>query len=666
MTNRATAFASEPDRWNDLRQSDARFRALVEYGFDGVVVVDGSGLIQYASPAATRSLGYQTSELVGRHFESLMQDPDAGRRIFTRVLQQPQTPIHDRLWVRHKEGGFRLIEFIASNRIDEPSIRGVVGNFVDVTDRLAAERTLRDTEVKFAKVFENSPLAMSISDLDSGRILESNPAFSRLAGYAPEEVIGRTSAELQLWDDPSPRARVLTRLRGGEVITNLEAILKTRSGQRRRVLVSLDRLDLPGRGSPAYISVVVDITERHQLEEQFRQAQKMEAVGRLAGGVAHDFNNLLTAIIGYSELLISHRAIPPDAATDLQEILKAGHSAAALTRQLLAFSRRQALEPKVFNLNDTIVHVAGIVRRLVGEDIDIVTTLDRNLAPILADRGQVEQVILNLTVNARDAMPSGGVLTIETANVVLDESFIAQHRGAANGPHVMLSVSDTGIGMDDAVKSRLFEPFFTTKERGKGTGLGLATIYGIVKQSGGSIWVYSEPGLGSTFKIYLPATAAAAGSTAGSSQADAAPLTGSETILVVEDQEDVRSLVRQSLSRHGYDVLTAASPSEAQRIAESRRIDLLLTDVVMPGMSGRALARTLQRSAPHLRVLYMSGYADDAVLRHGLIEAGLDLLQKPFSIKTLAARVRQVLDTEPPNGGPAGVGPGSDRGQTPV
>jgi PAS domain S-box-containing protein len=750
-----------------LRQNEARFRALVEYGFDGIAVIDQDGIVRYASPAGIRTLGFGQSELVGHHFEQLTTEKEEAFRLFGQVKEQPDVPIRGRLHLRRKNGLVRLIEFVASNRLSEPSIRGIVCNFTDVTEQFDAERTLRNTEAKlrglfesnvvnitfgdatghiheandaflemvgatraeleagelnwmtltppeslatniaaheelsragkvtafekqyqrhdgsrvwtlmslaklpgtdgetvalsidvtqkkaieqalidserkFSKIFETSPLAIYISDLHSDRIVESNPAFSRLSGYSQQEALDRTGAELQLWEDPSMRDTLLARLRAGETVTNVEALFTAKGGQRRRVLVSFDRLELPGRGSEAVVAVMVDITDRHQLEEQFRQAQKMEAVGRLAGGVAHDFNNLLTAIIGYSELLTSHEGLPADAAVDLQEILKAGHSAASLTRQLLAFSRQQALEPKVFDLNDEIRHVSGIVGRLVGEDVKIVTTLDPNLALIQADAGQIEQVIFNLAVNARDAMPAGGVLTIETSNVVLDDSFVAHHRGAAIGPHVMLSVGDTGVGMDDEVKLRLFEPFFTTKERGKGTGLGLATIYGIVKQSGGSIWVYSELGLGSTFKIYLPSTSEPRSDIA--QQPEPSQLTGTETILVVEDQEDVRALVRQSLTRHGYDVLTAATPSEAQRLALGRKLDLLLTDVVMPEMSGRVLARTLHESMPRLRVLYMSGYADDTVVRHGLVEAGLELLQKPFTVRALVSRVRQVLD----------------------
>ncbi|HTU23282.1 MAG TPA: HDOD domain-containing protein [Gemmataceae bacterium] len=384
-------------------------------------------------------------------------------------------------------------------------------------------------------------------------------------------------------------------------------------------------------------------------EEQLRQAQKMEAIGQLAGGVAHDFNNLLTIISGYSDLLLNGLLGPQDAAREaVLEIRKAAERAATLTRQLLAFSRRQVLTPQVLVLNSVVQDMDKMLRRLICEDIQLTSHLADNLDPVKADPGQIEQVLLNLAVNARDAMPQGGRLTIETANVVLDETYTRSHPGLRPGPFVMLAVTDTGCGMDAATQARIFEPFFTTKGPGKGTGLGLATVYGIVKQSGGSIYVYSEVGHGTSFKVYLPRTdetlappVRPAESTPLSSRAG-----GQETLLIVEDDDSVRALTRTVLRGQSYHVVEAVDADEALRWVEehTQPIHLLVTDVVMPGMSGRALAERLTALRPELKVLYVSGYTDDAVVRHGLLEAEIAFLQKPFTPASLARKVRELLD----------------------
>ncbi|HLQ59905.1 MAG TPA: ATP-binding protein, partial [Gemmatimonadales bacterium] len=387
-----------------------------------------------------------------------------------------------------------------------------------------------------------------------------------------------------------------------------------------------------------------DVTEQRHLEEQFRQSQKMEAVGQLAGGIAHDFNNLLTAILGNTQLLL--RDLPPGDAKrgDVEEIRKASERAASLTRQLLAYSRRQMLQPKVLDLNVVVAEMDKMLRRLIGEHIALVAALQSDLGHVRADPNQIEQVIVNLAVNARDAMPDGGKLTIETANVDLDETFAQAHLGSVPGAYAMLAVTDTGHGMDVNVRAHLFEPFFTTKEVGKGTGLGLATVYGIVKQSGGYISVYSERGRGSTFKIYLPRIATPSATPAAPPRVGAAR--GSETVLVVEDELAVLTLSRRALEAQGYVVLAASDAAAALRVVERHggTIHLLLTDVVMPGMSGRDLADRLTAQRPGIRVLYMSGYPGDAVVQHGTLPSGSAFLQKPFSPDGLARKVRDVLD----------------------
>jgi two-component system cell cycle sensor histidine kinase/response regulator CckA len=381
------------------------------------------------------------------------------------------------------------------------------------------------------------------------------------------------------------------------------------------------------------------------LEEELRQAQKIESVGRLAGGIAHDFNNLLTAINGYADLMLDE--LPPGDRwrASITEIRRAGERAAELTGQLLAFSRRQLLQPRVIDLNALIADSTKMLGRLLGEDIELITMLDSRLGHVTADAGQVHQIVLNLALNARDAMPQGGKLILETQNVAFEEDLAQQHPSITPGSYVMLAVSDNGCGMDQETLSHIFEPFFTTKEPTKGTGLGLSTVYGIVKQSGGSIFVYSEPGNGATFKIYLPRIDQPV-SRSREQGAESETLRGSETVLVVEDEEVVRKLIDQALRKYGYEVLEAASGAEALQVCEAHRtrIPLMITDVVMPQMSGRELAARLRDRHPETRVLYMSGYTDDAVVRHGLLDASMSFLQKPFTPGVLVRKVREALD----------------------
>jgi signal transduction histidine kinase len=398
-----------------------------------------------------------------------------------------------------------------------------------------------------------------------------------------------------------------------------------------------------------------DITEREEaeaehirLEQQLIQAQKMEAVGRLAGGVAHDFNNLLTIINGFAALL-TQRTSPEDPRRAwLQEILLAGERAASLTRQLLAFGHRQVLDPRVLNLNSVLADIENMLRRLIGEDVELVTTLQPELGRVKVDAGQIEQVIMNLAVNARDAMPEGGKLLIETSNVEIDEDYARSHANMTPGKYVMVAVSDTGCGMDLDTQAHLFEPFFTTKEEGRGTGLGLATVYGIVEQSGGFIWVYSEPGRGSTFKIYFPRVEEDV-PTAEMAEVPAEPGTGTETVLVVEDEGGVRSLVCETLASYGYKVLEAAGAAQALQIAEQHTepIHLLLTDVVMPQTGGKELVKQLCTLHPEAKVLYMSGYTDDAMVRRGILEGGMPFLQKPFAATALLVKISEVLGVKP-------------------
>jgi signal transduction histidine kinase/CheY-like chemotaxis protein len=385
--------------------------------------------------------------------------------------------------------------------------------------------------------------------------------------------------------------------------------------------------------------------ERAKIEDQLRQAHKMESIGRLAGGVAHDFNNILTGIGGYTELVLDRLDTASPLREDLGEVQRLAKRAADLTQQLLAFSRRQPLEPRILNLNDTVADTSKMLKRVIGEDIDFQFAPAPDLGNVRADPGQIEQILMNLAVNSRDAMPTGGKLTIETANIELDAEYAGRHVAVAPGPYVMLAVSDTGCGMDAATKERLFEPFFTTKEKGKGTGLGLATVYGIVKQHGGNIWVYSEPGKGATLKIYLPRVAEAVSNVGPAVEPETAR--GEEMILVVEDEAPVYAFAERVLKARGYAVVIARSAEEAQRVfsVQEKTVSLLLTDVVLPGMNGRVLYDLLKSKKPDLKVLYMSGYTDNAIVHQGVLDAGITFIQKPFTTEMLARKVRQVLDS---------------------
>jgi signal transduction histidine kinase len=404
-----------------------------------------------------------------------------------------------------------------------------------------------------------------------------------------------------------------------------------------------------------YVATKRDITHELQLEEQYRQAQKMEAIGLLAGGIAHDFNNLLTAINGFAEL--SQMRLPPDSPIQklVGNILHSGKRAADLVGQMLTFSRKQIIESIILDLNSVVADMEKMLRRVIGEHIRMETDLAPDLWPVEADPTQIEQIIVNLAVNARDAMPNGGWLTIETSNVFLDEDYAAGHLGVEPGEHVLLAISDTGFGMSDEVQARIFEPFFTTKEMGKGTGLGLATVYGIVKQSGGHIWVYSEPGQGTTFKIYLPCAVEAIATSFRDNQTNHL-LRGTETILLVEDEPAVRELATLILQEQGYKVLEAANGQEALRLSQehNEKIQLLLTDVVMPGMGGKELAEQLDQTRSDLKILFMSGYADSIIAHHGVLELDIPFMEKPFSSHTLTYKVREVLDGS--NNGEIGEG----------
>lgn len=513
----------------------------------------------------------------------------------------------------------------------------------DITDRRRVENALRVSEEKFWNAFRISPDSVNLNRLRDGLFIEINEGFTRLVGYEPDEVIGKTSEELCIWADPEDRDELLRRLDRDGVAQDFECGIRRKDGKVGTALMAARVLVMDGE--PFILSITRDITERVKLEEQLRQAQKMEAVGRLAGGIAHDFNNLLTVILGYCDVLLSR--LPPGdrSAGEIREIRKAGDAAAALTGQLLAFGRKQVLNLRPTAINALVSQMENMLRRVLGETVSLKTRLEPELWTVRADVNQLQQVVMNLAINARDAMPGGGGLAIETRNVEVDKDRPARPPDCPPGKYAVLSVADTGHGMDEATVREIFEPFFTTREMGKGSGLGLATVHGIVRQSGGFIEVDTRPGGGSTFRVFLPRVEAPAEALPAWT-APAKAQGGGETVLLVEDSDVVRFYAVEILKAGGYEVLVAGNGEEALRIAAEhpRPTDLLVTDLVMPGLNGKELADRLRATWPGLKVLFVSGYPEEASGKKRLVEDGSHFLGKPFKPNDLLGTVRKILD----------------------
>ena len=632
---------------SERKQAEVQLRelaAIVESSRDAIVGRTLDGTVTSWNAAAERLFGYSAQEMVGRSFTILApfertSELDAINEQLARgeVVAQFET-------VRVQKDGTRIeVESTISPVVDDSGrVVGASSISRDITERKRVDAALRLSEARYRDLFENATDLIAMVDLDS-RLTMVNASFVRALGYTRDELIGRPLREFvpPEWHERLEDARV--RKIGDDVDgTTYDHELITKDGRRLQVEVASRVIEVDGH--PVGVEAICrDITERRHLEEQLRQAQRLEAIGRLAGGIAHDFNNLLTVISGYADALLEEG--DPAAQSELKEIAAAAERATILTRQLLAFSRRQVLQPRVLDLNEVVEGITPMLMRLIGEDIDLVTSLDPGLEHVQADPNQIEQVLLNLVINARDAMPQGGKLTIGTGNTDLEESYVVDHPEARIGRHATLTVSDNGVGMDADTVARVFEPFFTTKAVGTGTGLGLSTVYGIVKQSGGNTWIYSEPGRGSTFKVYLPAADGPLTAFRHDRPEIDIPM-GTETILIVEDEDSVRTLAAGMLRRRGYTVLATGSVEEALRLATNKdqRIDLLLTDLVMPEMNGQELAKGIIERIPTVRVLFMSGYADEAVTRHGAIEAGAAYLEKPFTGRDLAHMVRETLD----------------------
>ena len=521
-----------------------------------------------------------------------------------------------------------------------------------LVERARSEEALRESEERYRLLFDSNPHPMWVYDLETLSFLAVNSAAVHRYGYSRQEFLAMTVKDIRPPEQVPALLEAVANVRDGDGI-NPSGVWKHRRKDGTVIDVEITSHPIDFTGRRAEFVLAHDVTKRRvteealrKSEEQLRQSQKLEAVGRLAGGVAHDFNNLLTVITGYSDLLLRKIEGEDPMRSKVGEIKKAAERAANLTRQLLAFSRKQVLEPRVMVLNETVAEMDKMLKRLIGEDVELVTVLDPQLRSVNVDPGQIEQVLMNLCVNARDAMPEGGKLTVETGNVYLDSAYALSHGSVRPGWYTMLAVSDTGHGMDAETQERIFEPFFTTKETGKGTGLGLATVYGIVKQSGGNIWVYSEPGHGTTFKVYLPAVEEEAVEEANAAVPHVPR--GTETILLVEDEEAVRALLQDILEAEGYTVLVAHDGHDALRECERHEgpIHMVMTDVVMPRMSGRELVERLGGGkCAHVKVLYMSGYTDDAIVRHGVLDEGVSFLQKPFTPDAALRKVRETLDS---------------------
>ena len=624
---------------DEIRRSEGRFRRVVESNMLGIFFWARGGEITDANGAFLNMVGYTRDDLGTARMHWKEMTPPEYCQMDEKALRELAASGVCETYEKEFTGkdGNRISILMGAAKFEVEENSGVA--FVlDISDRKRAEESVMNSESQFRALFENALDAVLISD-DLGLYVDANPAACELLGMPYDVVIGCKLTDFTERVPKTPASHTQQQfLEAGA--TNRVFSLARLDGTIVEVDSTMTANFLPGR----HLSILRDVTERRKLEEQLRQSQRLESVGMLAGGIAHDFNNLLTVITGYADLTQTRLDKADPLARYIEEINKAAVRAASLTRQLLAFSRRQVLQPKVLDLNSVIANIEKMLSRLVGEDMELRTSLAPELGRVKADPGQIEQVIMNLAVNARDAMPKGGKITIETANVYLDEEYARQHIAVKPGWYVLLAVSDNGHGMDAETQKSIFEPFFSTKPVGKGTGLGLATVYGIVKQSSGNIWVYSEVGVGSSFKIYLPLVEgeiAEAPEAVAQLQARA----GTETILLAEDEEIVRNLARESLKLYGYQVLDAATAGEAMLIAEQHDgpIHLLLTDVVMPRMNGKELAERMGSLRPDMRVLYMSGYTDQSIVHHGVLDEGIAFIGKPFTPNALVLKVAEVL-----------------------
>jgi PAS domain S-box-containing protein len=629
-----------------LLEREALFHLISENAADMIAVVDMEGRRIYNSLSYQSVLGYSPEELqASSAFEQIHPDDREQVRKAAEEARVRGSGKTLEYRFRHKNGNWLFIESTSSvirNAKGEPEKLVIVNR--DITERKKTEEALRRSETGFRTVVEDAPYGIFRANAKA-RLLQVNPALQTMLGYESEEELLHSDLANDIFRQAGEYQRMIDQLIRAEEFKDMEMEWKRKDGTPITVRCS-GRRGGEGNGSPAYFEVFAeDVTEKRILERQLRMAQKMEAIGRLSGGIAHDFNNLLGVIIGYSALLKRKLTESKALFDHALEIEKAGQRAASLTKQLLAFSRQQVLTPSVLNLNTLATDMEKMLPRLLGEDIEVRLVLDSELGQVKADQSQIEQVIMNLAVNARDAMPVGGKLRILTSNVELDREYARSHPGSKTGHFVMLSVTDTGTGMDSETLAHIFEPFFTTKERGKGTGLGLATVYGVVKQSNGYIWVDSKLGEGTSFQVYLPRHNEQVLVEEQKNDTEE-KLRGSESILLVEDADPLRKLAHTFLESAGFHVMTAESGERAMEVVAGYlgTFDLLLTDVIMPGMNGRVLSEQLLPRQPGMKVLYMSGYTDSFIAGHGVLDPGTNLLHKPFTEEVLIRKIREVLD----------------------
>jgi len=600
-------------------------------------------VLDWANESMYQMVGYEKDFLMGKKMSLLYEN----QQEYERVEWELSTGIKakgfgqvDTRWVR-KDG--TIFDCLLQGKAFNPEniSQGYVFIAIDLAERKEGEKRIKESEERYRTLFESSSDAIFIVSWE-GKFIDINRAMLDLFGYSREEIIGVNIREIFCNDDDW--FRLIEDLEKMEFVKNHELKLKRKSEKKIDCLITITPKKTPDGKTVGYQGIIRDITEYKQLQAQFLHAQKMEAIGRLAGGVAHDFNNMLTSIIGHADIMLMSLDKENDLREDIEEIKNSAERAASLTRQLLIFSRNQITQPIILDLNEEISNMENMLRRVLREDIELNIILEPELRSVKMDPLQVEQVIMNLVDNAKDAMPDGGKLTIETANVRLDSKYFLDHEVKKRpGNYVMLSISDDGIGMDKDIQAKIFDPFFTTKEGG--TGLGLSTVYGIIKQNGGYIWVYSEPKKGTTFKIYFPEVKEEVKLVEDKDMVKDS-LLGSETVLVTEDEDAVRNLAIRILRRFGYKVLEACDGEDALRLSSEYKdpIDLLLTDVVMPGIDGKELAERMKNQRPGIKVLYMSGYTDSAIIRHGILEEKMNFLQKPFDPKTLARKVREVIE----------------------
>lgn len=619
----------------------SQLSSIIDCSNDAIIIHTLDGTIVSWNVGAEIIYGYSANEVLGRSRTILFaaDEPDEVPGMLEAVKRGERVQPFETVHVRKDRQRINVSMMISPVKDASDKLVGVVAITRDISDQ-------KNAEERFYKAFNASPEPITISKLADGQFVDVNESFLRVTGFQRKDVIGRAPLELGFWDRAEDHAGLVEALNNHGSIRDVEMTFLAKSGQRRTGLNSAEVIEISGE--KCILAIFKDITERKALEAQLRQAQKMESIGRLSGGIAHDFNNLLSVIIGYSGVLEDLIQDNRELRKGVQEIQKAGQRAAALTRQLLAFSRQQVLEPKVLNLNTVVAEMSKMLKRLIGENIQLITELDPEVGRVKADQGQIEQIVMNLVVNARDAMLHGGKLIIRTGNAAFDEIRAPQHASVTPGRYIVLTVIDTGVGMNKETQSHIFEPFYTTKDKDKGTGLGLSVVYGVVKQSGGHIEVFSEPAKGSAFTIYLPAVEDAFEEQARH-RSPAKSSAGCETILLVEDEESLRELTRNLLRQSGYTVLEADSGAQAVSIASdhSKKIDLLLTDVVLPDMNGAALAGRISQKCPDVKVLFMSGYTDDVATVQGILSAGTFFLQKPFDPDGLKCRVREVLDSLP-------------------